>query len=109
MKEYEIYIEEPSQDIEEGKEVKLLLKDVENVTEFEAKAVIYKSADLKGYDRLWVRRFPSYVREGPYSIKILERVEKEEEFVPITRKAVPLHKREGYLVKSLLEEEETGG
>lgn len=106
MEDYDLFISS-DETLAEGEEIKLTIRDTRTLEHIEVKAVVYRSEELPDTDRLWVRIDDfGDVRRGkkPWSIRIVERIEKPMEEVTIRRPEGPLSKRKGHMLRSMLEE-----
>lgn len=107
MKDYEVFISSHEK-LAEGEEIQLTLRDMQTLEHIEVRGIVSRSEALPEADRLWIRIDDlGDVRrsEKPWSIKIVEHIEKPlEEEVMVRRPEGPLSKRKGHMLRSMLEE-----
>jgi hypothetical protein len=76
---YEGYITEHEQEIAEGKELILEVRDLETFVRMIVKAIVSKEADaIEGGSSLWLKDLNDEIVPKPGSIKILEELDDDE-------------------------------
>jgi len=94
---------------EEGKEVEVELRDPILMERIRVRAIFSSNPQqLPGADRLWLVRQDVGRIPQPWAVKILQRIEEEEEerVVPLQKRRMSLGERRGRMLKELLEERE---
>lgn len=108
MKDYFLYTDasgEPPQ----HQEIELEVRDQVTMEKIRVRAIVSRShADLTGADNLWLRDEKAYRDtrpDNPWAIRILQEIQEEVEEIPVRpRTAVPLSRRKGDLLRTLIEE-----
>lgn len=93
----------------EGSEVIVEIKEPETKGSFKARAIFSsKPEDFPEGDRVWFTRAPGGRLPQPWGVKIIEKIEEEEEreVKPLSRRRLSLGEKKGRLLEELLKERE---
>ncbi len=112
MKDYFLYTDR-SGDPSQHQEIELEVRDQETMEKIRVRAIVSCShTDLPEADNLWLQDERTYRNtrpDNPWAIQILQEIQEEVEEVQIKPRApIPLSRRKGDLLKTLIEERTKG-